>query len=232
MESGLVLQAVAVPGHESGVSGSAEAATDVRGRSRADALLLEPAEASRAAAMEPSVRGRFIAGRAALRRFAAALLELPVAELEASYSCPRCGPGPGLSHGRPGYSRRGQPLPLLLSMARSQQWVLLAGLLSPASGTRLGVDAEDPGRLGFDGFDAVALSRDEQLTVDGLSGPALQQQRARLWVRKEAWLKMTGDGLRTDPRTVDVLGRPGIADLDSSDTGLPVAFVAAAALSG
>lgn len=219
MEPGLVLQAVDLRGLNADGPGS-------------DALLLEPDEAARAASLEPGARARFAAGRAALRRFAADLLELPAGDLEVHYSCPRCGSGPGLAHGRPGYARRGEPLPLLLSMARTQQWILLAGLPAPAAGMRLGVDAEDPSRLDFDGFDAVALSVAERRAVDRLSGPGLLRERARLWARKEAWLKMTGEGLRADPRAVDVLGKAGITDLDPADTGLPGAFVAAVALDG
>ena len=218
MESGLVLQAEDIRGHQDGI------------RDFPDALLLDPAEASRAAAMEPVARTRFIAGRAALRRFAAELLELRPAELEASYSCPRCGSSPALSHGRPAYTLRGERLPLLLSMARTRHWVLLAGLPAAGRGMRLGVDAEDPARLDFDGFDGVALGGDERLAVESLTGQALLRERARLWVRKEAWLKMTGEGLRTDPRSVQARNRPELADLASSDTGLPAAFVAAVAL--
>ncbi|MBT2530544.1 4'-phosphopantetheinyl transferase superfamily protein [Arthrobacter sp. ISL-48] len=221
MEPGLVLRAVRT-GRQEGFPGS--------GDHRADALLLESVEAARAAAMEPASRERFIAGRAALRRFVAELLDLLPDELESSYSCARCGAGPGLSHGRPGYARNGEQLPVLLSLARTQDWILLAGLTSPAKGMRLGVDAEDPNRMGFDGFDAVALGKDERLAVASLSGPALLTERARLWVRKEAWLKMTGEGLRTDPRTIEVANLPGVADLDFTDTGLPPAFAAAAAL--
>ncbi|HEY9355093.1 MAG TPA: 4'-phosphopantetheinyl transferase superfamily protein [Arthrobacter sp.] len=217
MEPGLVLQAVDLRGHPAGGPGS-------------DAAQLEPVEAARAAAMAPGARARFIAGRAALRRFGAVLLDLPAGELEVSYACPRCGSGPALAHGRPGYTRGGEPLPLLLSMARTQQWILLAGLPAPVSGMQLGVDAEDPARLDFDGFDAVALGPEERYAVENLAGPELLRERARLWARKEAWLKMTGEGLRRDPRTVDVLAMPGLADLDPADTGLPETLVAAVAI--
>lgn len=219
MESGLVLQAVDFSGHAADGPGSI-------GR------LLEPVEAARAAALEPGHRERFVAGRAALRRFAAELMDLPAGELEVSYACPRCGSGPDLAHGRPGYTRRGEPLPLLLSMARTQEWILLAGVPGPGAGMRLGVDAEDPARLDFNDFDAVALSGRERRTVGKLSRPELLRERARLWTRKEAWLKMTGEGLRTDPQTVCVLAKPEIYDLDSRQTGLPPALVAAVALSG
>lgn len=219
MESGLVLQAVDLRGpHADGPD--------------SDAQLLEPVEAARAASLEPRARTRFVAGRVALRRFAADLLQLQAGDLEVRYSCLRCGSGPDLAHGRPGYTHRGEPLPLLLSMARTQQWILLAGLPAPGAGMRLGVDAEDPSRLDFDGFDAVALSAAERRAVGNLSGPGLLRERARLWARKEAWLKMTGEGLRADPSAVDVLDKPGITDLDPADTGLPGAFVAAVALDG
>ena len=217
MESGLVLQAV-------DFRGLAADGPDSR------VPLLEPVEAARAAALEPRARARFTAGRVALRRFAAELLDVPAGELQVSYACPVCGSGPDLAHGRPAYTRRGEPLPLVLSMARTHDWILLAGLPAPGAGMRLGVDAEDPARLDFDGFDAVALSPDERRAVDGLSGPGLLRERARLWTRKEAWLKMTGEGLRADPCTVGVLGRSGIADLEPADSGLPAAYVAAVAL--
>jgi 4'-phosphopantetheinyl transferase len=222
VESGLVLQAVDLRGLQADVL--------TAGGPDSPVPLLDPVEAARAAALEPRARARFAVGRVALRRFAAELLDVPAGELQVSYACPVCGSGADLAHGRPGYTRRGEPVPLLLSLARTQQWILLAGLPSPRPGVRLGVDAEDPSRLDFDGFDAVALSPDERRAVDGLSGPELLRERARLWTRKEAWLKMTGEGLRRDPRCVDVLGRSGIADLDPADTGLPDSLVAAVAL--
>jgi 4'-phosphopantetheinyl transferase len=221
MDSRLALRAVDI---------SSDIPCPQAGHSPAGGLVPSPAEALRAAAMEPGAAARFLAGRAALRRFAAQLLDLPAAQLQAAYSCPECGSGPDLSHGRPGFTHHGQPLPLLLSMARAGRWVLLAGLTSPLAGERLGADVEDPERLGFDDFDDVALADAEKHAVAGLEGAALLRERARLWTRKEAWLKMTGDGLRTDPREVAVLDRPGLTDLPPAATGLPASLVAALAL--
>ncbi|GAA1760521.1 hypothetical protein GCM10009712_06270 [Pseudarthrobacter sulfonivorans] len=193
--------------------------------------LLGPAELQRAAALAPGPRASFVAGRLALRRFAAELLDVPASDLTTNFSCPRCGSGPGLSHGRPGYAFRGEPVPLALSLSRSSGWILLGAVVEPPAGVTIGVDLEDPARLDFDGFDAVALTPAERAALAGLSGPALLNERARLWARKEAWLKMTGRGLTTAPDTLDVLQRAEIRDLGAGEAGLPLDLRAAVALS-
>ncbi|AXJ10667.1 4'-phosphopantetheinyl transferase superfamily protein [Arthrobacter sp. PM3] len=200
--------------------------------------LLDGPELERAQAMAARTREDFLAGRVAQRRFAAGLLGVEASDLTACYSCPRCGTGAEISHGRPGYLLRGAPAPLLLSLSRAAGWTLLAGVVDPDPGLRLGIDAEDPARTDFEGFDAVVLTPAEQADLAGLHGAALLRGRARLWARKEAWLKMTGTGLRTAPNTVDVrqdgqdgpAGRPGLRDLPGSETGLPAELVAAVAL--
>ena len=196
----------------------------------ADETLLDPAELERAGAMLPAVRTSFVSGRAAQRQFAAELLGIPAGELRCDYSCPRCGTGPGLSHGRPGYARDGVRLPLLLSLSRAAGWTLVAAVVSPPPGLRLGVDIEDPSGTGFPGFGDVALTEAERRTLLGLQAADLPYERARLWARKEAWLKMTGEGLLVPPGTVDVLERPGISDAGAASTGLPSRLVAAVAL--
>ena len=193
--------------------------------------LLGPAELARAAALAPGPRAGFVAGRLALRTLAAELLDVPASELTTNFSCPRCGTGPGLSHGRPGYAFRGQPAPLALSLSRSSGWILLGAVVEPPAGVTIGVDLEEPARLDFDGFDAVALTPAERAALAGLSGHALLNERARLWARKEAWLKMTGRGLTTAPDTLDVLQRAELRDLAAGEAGLPRDLRAAVALS-
>lgn len=232
MTSQLVVRSVPpfrVPGVPS-PSGAAPAAAGF-GAAVDDAAagLLDNVELGRAAEMQPGPRAAFLAGRLAQRRFAAELLDVPLASLTAVYDCPQC--GPGSPHGRPGYTRNGAPVPLLLSLSRSAGWTLLAAVPDPEPGLRLGVDVQDPAGADFDGFDRVALSPAERRSLRGLAGAGLLSARARLWARKEAWLKLCGTGLLTAPDTVEVLDRPGIRDLAPAESGLPARFAAALALS-
>ncbi|MGY2742966.1 4'-phosphopantetheinyl transferase family protein [Arthrobacter sp. UYCu723] len=206
------------------------------GQERDAQELLDAVERERADAMMPGPRAAFVAGRLAQRRFAAELLEVPPSKLTVDYSCPRCGTGAHISHGRPGYSvtgpgARSTAAPLLLSLSRSSGWTLLAAVVHPEPGLRLGVDVEDPARTDFAGFDDVALAPAERRELQGRPARALPRERARFWARKEAWLKMTGDGLRTAPDTLEVLHRAGLRDLAPAETGLPQDLAAAVALS-
>jgi 4'-phosphopantetheinyl transferase len=192
-------------------------------------MLLDQPELERARAMMPLPRQDFLAARIAQRRFAAELLQVRAKDLSARYACPRCGSGRGITHGRPGYILAGAPAPLLLSLSRASGWTLLAAVTAPAPGQRLGVDVEDPQRLDFDGFDSVALTHRERHALASLRGDDLLRGRARLWARKEAVLKMTGEGLNRSPETLDVLGLPGVRDLAPAATGLPGSLVAVVA---
>ncbi|UUL75853.1 4'-phosphopantetheinyl transferase superfamily protein [Pseudarthrobacter sp. Fe7] len=206
---------------------SGEAGTVQRDAER----FLDGVELARARAMAPAAGARFLAGRVAQRVFAAELMSVPVTDLCTAYSCPRCGAGPELGHGRPGYTYRGVRLPLALSLSKAAGWTLLAAVVDASPETRLGADVEDPSGTRFDGFDALALTPAESIELR-LAGPdQLPAARARLWARKEAWLKMTSDGLRTAPSTLDVRERDGLRDLGPAETGLPAFLAAAVALS-
>lgn len=92
----------------------------------------------------------------------------------------------------------------------------------------VGVDVEHADATRFVGFDDVALGPGEVARDP--------RERAVLWTRKEAVLKATGEGLRTDPRTVVVgdpalpRGREPVRGAVLVDLGVPLPWVAAAAL--
>jgi len=198
--------------------------------SMSDALLQGLGHPARQRALRfarPEDRDEFVAGRIALRQFAASLLDIDPTRLTPDYVCPQC--GPGQDHGRPGFLLDGGPSPLVLSASRASGWVLLAGVVHPAEGLRLGVDLETADKTGFEGFDDVALTAPEKQYLLSLPESGRDATRSRLWARKEAWLKMTGEGLRRNPAEVDVLDREGIQDLDLA-AGQPQGLVAAVAL--
>ncbi|BCW44423.1 hypothetical protein StoSoilB5_16070 [Arthrobacter sp. StoSoilB5] len=177
-------------------------------------------------------REEFIAGRVALRHLAASLLDVDPARLVPDYVCPQC--GHGQDHGRPGFMLDGAPAPLALSASKAQGWLLLAGVVHPTPALRLGVDLEATNQAAFEGFDDVALTPGEKHFLKTMPENQWTVQRARLWARKEAWLKMTGEGLRRDPADLDVLDLPGLCDIPrihENGQELPEGFVAAVAVS-
>ncbi|WP_309073629.1 4'-phosphopantetheinyl transferase superfamily protein [Paenarthrobacter sp.] len=174
----------------------------------------------------PADREDFIAGRLVLLNFAASLLDVDPARLVPDYHCPQC--GSRQDHGRPGFLLDGVPAPLVLSSSRASGRVLLAAVVHPADGLRLGVDLESVDGVGFGGFDDVALTSNEKRFLASVPESEQTRQRARLWARKEAWLKMTGEGLRHNPAELDVLEISGLRDI--ARTKLPDELVAALAL--
>ncbi|GAA4656077.1 4'-phosphopantetheinyl transferase family protein [Arthrobacter cryoconiti] len=193
---------------------------------------LDGAEQARAAGMmDAKSREHFIAGRVAQRIMAAELLHAKPQELLAAYLCPDCGPQPRSSHGRPGYLLHGVPAALSISFSRSHGWALAA--MVPTAGLRIGIDLEHRAAVGFAGFDDVALSAAEKLSVLRLAPDAQDAWRVAVWARKEALAKHSGLGLRTDPREIPAYPEPAkgveLWDLDREVLGLPAGFAAALA---
>ncbi|MBD7996332.1 4'-phosphopantetheinyl transferase superfamily protein [Arthrobacter sp. Sa2CUA1] len=162
---------------------------------------LTPAELLRARAFAiPAVQRRFVASRQAARRFVAALAGVDPAVAAADYQCPQCRAASTQSHGIPRYLVHGKPVPFQVSFSRCGPW-LLAG--ASATGP-VGVDLADVTGFGDPRLDAVIATEAEQAQYDAV-GPAERAVRqARLWTRKEAVLKASGDGLRIAPHLVDV----------------------------
>lgn len=201
---------------------------------------LDPAERARAARItDPPARLDFVAGRIALRDFAAGILSVRPGELTADYSCPDCGTGPELDHGRPGYRLHGAPTGLSLSLSRSRGWALLAAgrAVGPGSaGATIGIDLEHSSGAMFPGFDDVALTPAERQLLTELPPDQADHWRTAVWARKEALLKARGTGLRLDPCSVEAFPEPAdgnvLVELDTAALSLPAGFAAALAVVG
>ncbi|WP_052663525.1 4'-phosphopantetheinyl transferase family protein [Psychromicrobium lacuslunae] len=172
------------------------------------------------------LRHRFIARRAALRRFVGAQLGIEPRELEPNYRCPDHGQGPEVDHGQPGFTLAGQPIHLALSSSSRENWVLLA--LSRRI-VKLGVDLERIAAVSFEGFDASVLNAQERGALAALPSSEQDAFRARCWARKEALVKAWGTGLRQRPADLDSDSN-GLLDIDAEQLSLPTGFAVALAV--
>jgi 4'-phosphopantetheinyl transferase len=199
------------------------------------ASALHPVELARAGRMPVGrERDRFLRGRIALRLFAAELLDSDPGALLLDYACANCGLSGMVDHGRPGYRAPAPGRTVRLSLSRSGDWCLFAGTTDLTIGA-VGVDLEDTARASFTELDDVILAPAERALVNGAADvPEAQRMRARLWSRKEAFLKATGAGLFREPSDVDASGTSfeGIemADIPPRPLGLPAGLVAAVAI--
>jgi 4'-phosphopantetheinyl transferase len=147
-------------------------------------------------------RDRFVAAHALLRIMVGHHLGCPPEQVVLSTTCPRCG-GP---HGPPRLVSGGEEPAPHLSLAHAGGRVMAA--VSTAG--PVGVDVDVEASTAFAGFDAVALAATERAVVARLPSARRPSARVTAWVRKEAVLKATGDGLRVPPSDVVVsaLGEP------------------------
>jgi phosphopantetheinyl transferase len=79
-----------------------------------------------------------------------------------------------------------------------------ASLAAAASGSPVGVDLEDLGRVQRPELLADALTRGERASLHGLEGEALEDRLLRLWCAKEAAAKQLGVGLGGSPERFEV----------------------------
>ena len=157
-------------------------------------------------------------------------------DLGTNYSCPECGTGPALDHGRPGYRLGQVPVGLGLSLSRSHGWALLAAGPAGAAGLMVGIDLEHSSGVVFPGFDDVALTPAERRQLSTLAPDQMTLWRTAAWARKEALLKARGTGLRVEPSSVEAYAEPRdgtmLVDLDTVALGLPAGFASALAVIG
>lgn len=115
-------------------------------------------------------------------------------EVRLAVLCGRCG---SHRHGKPYVLPIRDVVAPQVSLSRAEGVAIVA----VTHAGPVGVDIERTDALSFPGFDTVALHPDER------AGDI--RDRATTWVRKEALLKATGDGLLVDPRTIH-LSDPGV----------------------
>jgi 4'-phosphopantetheinyl transferase len=164
---------------------------------------LDPVERQRLEAyVRVEDKARFLLGCTIVRKVLAARLSLPAASIGLDRACPDCG--------RPHGKVRADGVEL--SVTHSGELVGVA-----VSDRPVGLDVEkiDPG-IDVDGLAKVSLADHEIQNLEQYDDKP--RAFSRYWTRKEAVVKATGDGLRTDLRTVT--GPPAGLQLVDLDVGL------------
>jgi 4'-phosphopantetheinyl transferase len=157
-------------------------------------------------------RARFLLGCTITKRLLAARLSLPVTSIRLDRTCPEC----GKPHGKVRVDGAE------LSVTHSGELVGVA-----VSDRPVGLDVEkvDPG-IDVDGLARISLADEEIAVLAEYDAIARATAFTTYWTRKEAIVKATGDGLRTDLRTVT--GPP--AGFQLRDLDVDPGYVAALAV--
>ncbi len=150
---------------------------------------LDPLERQRLEAyVRDEDKARFLLGCTIVRRLLAARLSLPAASIRLDRTCPDC----GNPHGKVRADG------VELSVTHSGELVGVA-----VSDRPVGLDVEkvDPG-IDVAGLAKVSLADQEIQSLEQYDDKA--RAFTQYWTRKEAVVKASGDGIRTDLRTVVV----------------------------
>ncbi|MFF3175521.1 4'-phosphopantetheinyl transferase family protein [Streptomyces sp. NPDC057900] len=161
-----------------------------------DEQVLDATERQRAAGLMHAVdRTRFTAAHVALRRLLGSYLSLRPEDVHLGRdTCPCCG-GP---HGRPTVLDAEEQL--FFSLSHRGDLAVVGTAAAP-----IGVDVELVGDEEGTAELASMLHVDEQAELAALSPAERPRALARLWTRKEAYLKGLGTGLGRDP-ALDYVG--------------------------
>ncbi|MEV5968343.1 4'-phosphopantetheinyl transferase superfamily protein [Kribbella sp. NPDC051952] len=156
-------------------------------------------------------KARFLLGATLVRRLLAARFSLPPASIVVNRTCPDC----GKPHGK-------------VRTDGAELSVTHAGdLVGVAIGDHpLGLDVEkvDPG-IDIDAVARLTLAPEELRDLSQYNGIEKASVFTTYWTRKEAVVKATGDGLRTDLRTVMVPDGTHLVEL-----AVPPGYLAALAV--
>ena len=143
-------------------------------------------------------RDRGLLGHALLRRLAAGLIGGAPAAVPFELRCPSCGT---VDHGKPVLPGDGVPQ---LSLSHSGDYVMVA-LTGPGPG--VGADVEARREVDWDSMAGTVFAPVEWQRVRAAADPVRAGLRA--WVRKEAAVKATGEGLSVPMREVVIDEEPG-----------------------
>jgi 4'-phosphopantetheinyl transferase len=156
------------------------------------ALLSDSERARLATFRDDAARRSFMTGRLLLRIAAGRWLGVPADQVRIDARCARC----PAEHGPP----------RLLDAPGSHASVAHCegrAVVALADRVAVGVDVEPRTAANFVGFEDVALSAQERARLAATSPGDRAAQQTRMWVRKEAVVKLTGAGLSRDPDTID-----------------------------
>jgi len=118
---------------------------------------------------------------------------LPVSAVEVAQRCGTCGSS---EHGRPFVAAPPNLTGVVrVSLSRAGELTVVAVSWAGA----VGIDVEEIAAVRRGGFDDVAFTAAERSELGGLKDADADHARAVFWTRKEAVLKLTGEGLRVDP---------------------------------
>ena len=164
-------------------------------------------------------RERFVLGAAVLRGLVAELEETDPRLVSLDRTCPRCGAqhGPVSAPGRPWHC----------SVSHSGRFAI-AAVTAADDATTVGVDLETTCPP-----DWKTLLSD--VLAPGEAAPADEVGFLRTWVRKEAVVKATREGLSRPLSSVDLAAPPGqlrVLDLDLTELGATAPIAAAVAVDG
>jgi len=162
-------------------------------------------------------RRRYVAAHALLRLVVAEMTDRSAYDLAFVATCPACG-GP---HGKPALAATGEE-GLHVNLSHAGDRVVVAVTRAGP----VGIDVERHDATLFEGFDDIALSTAERAGIARLPPRSLAAARAQSWVRKEAILKATGQGLTVPLSDVEVSAPDEPARLLAwRDSPVPVAAV-------
>ena len=144
-------------------------------------------------------KARFLLGCTIVRRLLAARFSLPAAKVRLDRTCPDC----GKPHGKV----RADDVELSVTHAGE-----LVGVAVGDHPVGLDVEKVDPG-IDIDAVARMSLAEEELRELARYDGIAKAEVFTRYWTRKEAVVKATGAGLRTDLRTVTIPDGTHLRDL-------------------